>query len=76
MQTELRVQVQNEELSVLDGYCNATGKPRTEVIRALLKEWSDRKLHEATLICRVAGCNPTSLDKDRNVSADIDRGDL
>lgn len=74
MQTELRVQVLNEELAVLDGYCNATGKPRTEVIRMLLKEWSDKKLHEATLICRVAGCNPMASDTVRNVSDSTDGG--
>lgn len=58
--TELRVELPAEEVSVLDGYCQATGQARTEVIRRVLREWSERKLHEATLICRVAGCNPTA----------------
>lgn len=57
--TELRVEVPDAELSVLDGFCSATGSSRTEVIRQMLSDWSDRKLHEASVICRVAGVNPT-----------------
>lgn len=60
--TELRVEVDADELGVLDGYVQATGKSRTDVVRQLLREWSDKKLHEATLICRVAGVNPQSPD--------------
>jgi hypothetical protein len=58
--TELRFQLPPEEVSVLDGYCQGTGQDRTKVLRRILKEWSDAKLHEATLILRVAGRNPAS----------------
>ena len=57
--TEIRVEVDSSEVAVLDGYCSATGKHRTEVIRFLLREWSNAKHYEATVILRVAGCNPT-----------------
>ena len=63
--TEIRVEVDPSEVSVLDGYCSATGKNRSVVIRGLLKDWSNAKLHEATLILRVAGINPTQLEGER-----------
>jgi hypothetical protein len=56
--TELRVQLPPEEVSVLDGYCAGTGQDRTKVLRKILRDWSDAKLHEATLVLRVAGRNP------------------
>lgn len=62
---EIRWEATNEEVAVLDGYCSATGKNRTDVIRNLLKDWSKSKLHEASIICRVAGVNPTSPEEGR-----------
>ena len=63
--TELRVEVDSDEVSVLDWYCSATGKKRTDVIRHLLKELSNSKLHEATLILRVAGHLATPSENNR-----------
>ena len=63
---EIRVEVDDDELAVLDGFCSATGTGRTAVIRELLKAWSDKKLHEATLILRVAGRNPTLSESGRS----------
>lgn len=63
--TELRIEVEADELGVLDGYVQATGKSRTDVVRVMLQEWSARKLHEATLICRVAGVNPAMPEAGR-----------
>jgi hypothetical protein len=57
--TEIRFEVEHSAVAVLDGYCSATGRGRTDVMKMLLKDWSDKKLHEATLIMRVAGGNPT-----------------
>jgi hypothetical protein len=65
---EIRLEVPADELAVLDGYCSARGKARTEVIRTLLKQWSDEKHREAIVICRVAGINPTQPDSDRHGS--------
>ena len=62
---EIRFEAPSLDLAVLDGYCNATGKTRTDVMRALLGEWSRDRLHEATVICRVAGVNPMASEGDR-----------
>lgn len=62
---EIRYEVPVFEVSVLDGYCSATGKSRTDVLRSLLSDWSRDRLHEATLICRVAGVNPMEQEGNR-----------
>lgn len=62
---EIRFEAETQDLAVLDGYCSATGKSRTSVILSLLKQWSDSKLHEATIILRVAGANPTVPESNR-----------
>lgn len=64
--TELRLELPADEVAVLDGYTQATGKNRTQVVRDILKLWSEAKLHEATLILRVAGRNPGTSGSDRN----------
>lgn len=53
--SEISFEVAANEVSVLDGYCQANGIKRTVVMRELLKEWSAKRLHEATLIMRVVG---------------------
>lgn len=62
---EIRFELPAPEVSVLDGYCSATGKSRTDVMRELLKTWSSAKRREAILICRVAGINPTTPEGNR-----------
>lgn len=57
--TEISFELTVPEVAVLDGYCQAHGLKRTVVMRRVLREWSEKKLHEATLILRVAGSNPT-----------------
>lgn len=65
---EIRVEIPNDELAVLDGYCSATSESRTDVIRELLVGWSERKFHEATVILRVAGRNPVLSESGRSVT--------
>jgi DNA integrity scanning protein DisA with diadenylate cyclase activity len=65
---EIRIEVEAHAVAVLDGYCSATGKCRTEVLNNILKEWSEKKFHEATVILRVAGCNPTVSESERHLS--------
>lgn len=60
---EIRFEAKAETVSVLDGHCSATGKCRTAFINDLLEQWATAKLHEATLICRVAGINPIQPEK-------------
>lgn len=69
MSTEVRFELEKDALCVLDGYCQATGKSRVDVMRGLLVEWSDKKRHEAILICRVANINPTEPESHRNSPA-------
>lgn len=65
---EVRVEIPADDLAVLDGYCSATGKSRTDIIKGLLADWSERKLHEATIVLRVARRNPTRSECDRSVT--------
>ena len=67
--TEVRFEVESEELSVIDGFCSATDKCRTEIIKSILSEWSEKKLHESILVCRVAGVNPMASDTHRSAEA-------
>ena len=66
---EVRFEVDPEELSVLDGYCQGYDTTRVAVFRSLLKEWSQRQVHGATVLLRVAGRNPGVSELDRKVSA-------
>lgn len=63
---EVRFEMPLDDLAVLDGYCSATGKARTDVIKMLLAEWSERKLHEATIVLRVAARTPTRPESSRD----------
>lgn len=64
--TEISFEVTASEAAVIDGYCSARNIKRTVVTRRLLKEWSDEKLHESILICRVAGSKPDTPGAHRN----------
>jgi hypothetical protein len=63
---EIRIEVPDDEVKVLDGYCSGTGKGRTDVIRSILRDWSAGKLHESIMVCRVAGVTPTVSESDRS----------
>lgn len=62
---EVRFEAKAETVAVLDGYCSATGKCRTSFINQLLDEWAASKLHEAVIVFRVAGVNPTESEDHR-----------
>ena len=64
--TEISFEVPADEVSVLDGYCSAHGIKRTTVFRRILREWSEKKHHEATVIVRVAGSKPAAPEADRD----------
>ena len=64
--TELRVEILTEDMAVLDGYVAASGTNRAEIIRIILKAWSDIKLRESEYICRFAGVNPITKDSAGN----------
>jgi hypothetical protein len=62
---EIRFDADKEHCAVLDGYCSATGKHRSEVMGHLLAEFAIAKRREAILICRVAGVNPHTSEPER-----------
>jgi len=64
--TEISFEVEASEAAVLDGYCHAKNIKRTVVMRRLLKEWSDEKLHEVISIVRVTGVNPAVTGTNRD----------
>ena len=64
--TEISFEVPAEEASVIDGYCQAKGIKRTQVMRQLLKDWSAEQHHVAIMICRVAGCKPEDAGTNRS----------
>ena len=66
---EIRFELTPGDVDVLDGYCQASGATRTDVFKRLLKEWSDQKLHEAILVCRVARVNPAAPESGRKGAA-------
>jgi hypothetical protein len=63
--TEISFELPASEVAVLDGYCQANNLKRTAVFRRLLREWSEKKHHEATVIIRVAGSKPDATGGDR-----------
>ena len=56
---EIRFEAKKHSIAVLDGYCSATGTCRTEFMNELLDAWAMEKMHEATVVLRVAGGIPT-----------------
>jgi hypothetical protein len=66
--SEIRFMAPVQDVRVLDGYCHGSGRDRTGTMREILHEWAERKLHEATMIVRVAGGNPTPPDGGRHGS--------
>lgn len=68
---ELRFEMPDEDVGVIDAFCSATGRSRTDVVRDILTVWTKDKLHEATLIIRVSGRNPVRPESDRNVTGKL-----
>ena len=51
---DLRAKITAESDQVLEAVSRATGRDKSELVREVLHEWADRKLHEARLIHRLA----------------------
>ena len=65
---EILFELPASDVSVLDGIARRR-ESRTDIMRNILKDWSDAKLREATLICRVAGVNPAASEYGRKAAA-------
>lgn len=62
---ELRVELPEFTIAVLDGYCSASGKCRTEQVKQILGDWAQHQHHVASVVLKVAGSNPTIPDRER-----------
>jgi len=69
---ELRGEVLREDIDVIDAVVAATpGASRMSVVRAILSDWADRKIHEASLIQRVRRGNGNAPEPDRKRTGNV-----
>ena len=62
---EVRFEVEAYELATINAYCTATGKCRTEVIKSILGDWSEKVLHESTVVVKLTKGYPELSDSNR-----------
>lgn len=55
---EVRFDLDRDDLTVLDAYCQATGKSRVDVMRKLLSGWASDLVHTSTMVLRAKHINP------------------
>lgn len=78
---EIRFDIPDDMASILDGFCQASGKSRKDIGLELFGAWAAQRRHEAIVICRVAGINPLVSATHRRASesrwneADTQRND-
>lgn len=58
--TELRCEILRDTAAVLDGVSLANHQTRGELVNELLNDFASKKRTEHTMLCRVAGLNPTA----------------
>lgn len=51
---EIRVDLEREYSDVIDAVAKAKGISRTQIVLKILREWSEEKVHESTLVLRLA----------------------
>lgn len=56
--TELRLDAPNSLVAVLDGISLAQRLTRNQLVLRVLSDWADDRVHEASVLARVAGINP------------------
>lgn len=61
-QVELRQMMPRAVADVLDAVSLARGLTRTDLVNQILVEYTDKRVHEATLICRLSRGNPCASD--------------
>ncbi len=60
---ELRGDCPKRTVQVLDAIAIARGYPsRTSLVNEILGEWAEKVVHEATVVVRVTGINPTGAE--------------
>lgn len=64
---EVRGEILREHIDVIDAVVQATpGASRMSVLRQIVQAWVDQKVHEASLIHRVAGSNGGAQESGRS----------
>lgn len=59
---ELRGECPRNTVNVLDAVSMARDQTRTSLVNEILGEWAAKRVHEASLVQRIAGCNPALPD--------------
>lgn len=57
--TELRGECPKWIVNVLDAVSMSADETRTALVNRILSDWATKKVHEASLIHKLAGINPT-----------------
>jgi hypothetical protein len=52
---ELRQDISEKAAAVLDAESYRTGQTKQDIVRKILDDWADRKIHEASIVMRFAG---------------------
>ena len=65
---EVRVDVQPEELTVIDAYCMAHGIARVDLVKKLIRKFTNAEVHASKMILRSLHINPLVSDSDRRPS--------
>lgn len=62
--TELRLDIPKWVMGVIDaeGIVRGSASSRKEVVNEILSVWAERKVHDATVVLRLANVNPTPVD--------------
>lgn len=64
---ELRGEILREHIDVIDAVVQATpGASRMSVVREIVSQWVDRKVHEASLVTRVRKGNGNAPESERS----------
>ena len=62
--TELRLDIPKWVMGVIDaeGIVRGSASSRKEVVNEILSVWAERKVHDATVVLRLANVNPAPVD--------------
>jgi hypothetical protein len=63
--TDVRVDLKEFTVAVLDGYCQGLGICRNKLINEILGDWAYQEHHKSRLVIRVAGDKPDVADDRR-----------
>lgn len=65
------IEIPDDELVVMDGWCNATGISKTTLFTDYAREWTSKKIHESIVVCRMARINALEPQSHSNATAKV-----